>query len=165
MRRTRSYYSREFIAEVLAYWAAHPTLSCAQVARDKGVSLVRNLYNWRKLALSQQETAQTYDRVHRLDVAPEVSPLDEDPTFERLNSVREYEQFVTRDLPLAAALAISFPLTRCTRQSDRRLEFCFEATPELEEARDSYWHGTMLVEPRSYNDQIKKFKDRYFEKY
>ncbi len=165
MRRTRTYYSREFIAEVMAYWAAHPTLSCTQVPRDKGVRLVRNLYNWRKLALSQQDDAHAYDRVHRLDVAPEVSPLDEDPTFERLNSFRAYEEFTTRDLPLAAALALSFPLTRCSRQADRRLEFCFEATPELEEARDSYWNGNMLVEPRSYHDQIKKLKDRYFEKY
>ncbi len=165
MRRTRTSYSREFIAEVLDYWASHPTLSCGQVARDKGVRLVRNLHNWRKRALAQQESAHAYDRVHRLDVTPEVSPLDDDPTFERLNSIREYEQFVTRDLPLAAALALSFPLTRCSRQADRRLEFCFEVTQELEEVRDSYWHGTMLVEPRSYHDQIKKFKDRYFEKY
>jgi len=70
--------------------------------------------------------------------------------------------FRTSDLPLAATLALFWPVEDLDRSDDRRVCFLFAHSPELDEAVQSYHRRAMQVEPLAFFHAIKGLKSRLY---
>jgi len=68
----------------------------------------------------------------------------------------------TSDLGLAVALSLQFPIKDVDCLNPQRACFYFDAVPDLMKATDSYWEGSMRVNPQAYFNQIKVLKARLY---
>lgn len=77
--------------------------------------------------------------------------------------IQENDFYRTSDLACAAAVSLFVPLDSVDKTDRRRAFFIFERTNELDELLETFWKGTLQVEPRAYFDQIKALKTRLYE--
>lgn len=70
--------------------------------------------------------------------------------------------YKTSDLSLATALSLYCSITDIAKQNPRKAEFIFERNPELDDLLNRYWKKELLVEPRTYFDQLKSLKARLY---
>lgn len=70
--------------------------------------------------------------------------------------------FVSSDLALAATISIYFPIVVIDKQDPRKAQFVFDRSKNLSELVDKYWKKELLVEPRTYFDQLKALKNRLY---
>jgi len=71
-------------------------------------------------------------------------------------------KYKTSDLSLATTLSLYCPITDIEKQNPRKAEFIFERNQELDDLLDRYWKKELLVEPRTYFDQLKALKARLY---
>lgn len=64
----------------------------------------------------------------------------------------------TSDLPLAAYLALRYPLVRIDRSGGERSVFVFESAPELEQDTLLFLGRRATVEPINYLEQVRSLK-------
>lgn len=82
-------------------------------------------------------------------------------TMKTIQSVNEL--YRTSDLACAAAVSLFVQLDSIDKTDRRRAFFIFERNSELDGLLESFWKGTLQVEPRAYFDQIKALKTRLYE--
>lgn len=70
--------------------------------------------------------------------------------------------FISADLALVTTLSLFFPITRIDKQNPRKVLFEFSRNKKLEAFTDRYWKKELLVEPRTYFDQLKSLKARIY---
>lgn len=71
--------------------------------------------------------------------------------------------FLSYDIGLAAALVtLHFELLSLNRNNPRKIGFIFLRTLELEQATQEYFAGRLLVDARSFFENIKMLKNRIF---
>ena len=70
--------------------------------------------------------------------------------------------FISADLALVTTLSLFFPITRIDKQNPRKVLFKFSRNKKLEAFIDRYWKKEILVEPRTYFDQLKSLKARIY---
>ena len=71
--------------------------------------------------------------------------------------------FFSSDLALVTAISIFFPIIDIDKQNPRKVLFKFSRNKKLETFIDRYWKKELLVEPRSYFDNLKALKARIYE--
>lgn len=76
--------------------------------------------------------------------------------------LRESDYVRTADLPLAAFLAIWFPVEAIERQNGNKAYFLFLRNEELNQQIKSYWRGAAWCEPMAYFNSIKQLKSRIY---
>lgn len=71
--------------------------------------------------------------------------------------------FSTFDLGCVSALvSLHFELISINKQNPRKAQFIFLSTTELEKAVNEYFSDRLLVNPRTYFDNIKMLKNRLY---
>lgn len=81
-------------------------------------------------------------------------------TQQRL-STNDY--YSTSDLALATVISLSYPLEVIGKtQNPHKALFVFNRSKNLNELVDKYWKKELLVEPRTYFDQLKALKNRLY---
>lgn len=78
------------------------------------------------------------------------------------NGYQTTHSFRTSDLPLAATLALFWPVEALDRSDGRRVCFLFAHSPELDEAVEAYHRRAMQVEPLAFFHAIKGLKSRLY---
>lgn len=79
--------------------------------------------------------------------------------FQNIND----EHFATSDLALAAALVSKdFQLEFLDKTNPHKVEFLFGRTDEIEKTASLFWNDQLLVNPRTYFDNIKLLKNRLY---
>ena len=71
-------------------------------------------------------------------------------------------KYKTSDLAIATTLSLYCPIIKIRKDNPRKAEFLFERNPELDGLLDRYWKKELLVEPRTYFDQLKALKVRLY---
>ncbi len=72
-------------------------------------------------------------------------------------------QYRTSDLGCVVALAVSgIPFTSLDRSNPSRVIFVFEDNQRLSKVVDQYWTGKLLVDAKSYSEQLKGVKARIY---
>lgn len=68
------------------------------------------------------------------------------------------------DLCLATVISQYFPIVSVNKNNPRRAEFIFEGSDELKGYISKFWEGKLVVEPKSFFNQIKNIKSMiYFD--
>ncbi|MBU6427098.1 hypothetical protein KGQ27_02550 [Patescibacteria group bacterium] len=80
-----------------------------------------------------------------------------------MKTIHETDFYRTSDLACAAAISLFVRLDNIDKTDRRRAFFIFERNSELDGLLESFWKGTLTVEPRAYFDQIKALKTRLYE--
>ena len=71
--------------------------------------------------------------------------------------------YKTSDLPLAATLlTLGCRLEKLDRSNPRRIQFCFLNDKNIEELADTFWSGSLSVEPQAFCTQMKILKNRLY---
>jgi len=70
--------------------------------------------------------------------------------------------YETSDLALATALSLFHPIESVDKTDLRRVCFVFRRSKELDELIESYWNGSLSVEPQRYFGQLKNIKTRIY---
>ncbi len=70
--------------------------------------------------------------------------------------------YETHDLPLAATLALSFPIEAIERGPSGRASFTFERARSLDALVEAYWRRELKVEPQAYSSQLRLLKARIY---
>lgn len=78
--------------------------------------------------------------------------------------IKTGNSYSTRDLALAAALSIWFPIEEIDKTNPKRAEFLFERCSSLDQILETYWRRELKVEPQAYFHQLKIIKSRLYEK-
>ncbi len=72
--------------------------------------------------------------------------------------------FQTADLSLTATLALWCPIEAIDKtQNPRKAIFVFKKTPALTNLVDSYWRGSLRVDPNEFFNSLKAIKVRLYE--
>lgn len=72
--------------------------------------------------------------------------------------------FKTSDLPLAAFIALSYPVERIEQLNPKRSEFIFKSDENLNKLVSDYLGGVAKVEPYKFYLSIKTLKGRIYER-
>ena len=72
------------------------------------------------------------------------------------------QYYSTSDLALVTAISLFLPIESIDKQNPRKAEFLFNRTKELNKLIDRYWKKELLVEPRTFFDQLKALKARLY---
>lgn len=72
-------------------------------------------------------------------------------------------EYSTTSLPLAAALALFFPVEGIDRTNPDRVAFIFKRDPQLDLTIEGFWKNTLRVSPQAYFMQIKLLKTRLYD--
>ena len=70
--------------------------------------------------------------------------------------------YKTSDLGLATTLSLFFPIKTIDRNNPRKVLFVFDQTKELEQFVDKYWRSEIVIEPKTFTNQIKNIKTRIY---
>ncbi len=70
----------------------------------------------------------------------------------------------TADLSLAAAILLFHPLEGIDRKDDRRSDFIFKRTSELDGLIERYWRREMRIDPKAYFDALRAIKARLYDR-
>lgn len=70
--------------------------------------------------------------------------------------------YKTSDLALAVTLSLYCSITSIEKQNPRKAQFIFDRNQELDNLLDRYWKKELLVEPRTYFDELKALKARLY---
>lgn len=81
---------------------------------------------------------------------------------ENLNESPESGSYKTSDLALAATLSLFHPIESVDKSQPQRVVFVFKRSHELDELVESYWGGSLSVEPQRYFSQLKNIKTRIY---
>lgn len=73
------------------------------------------------------------------------------------------DYYKTFDLALVTAISLFLPIEDINKQNPRRTEFIFFRTEKLDSLIEKYWKKELLVDPRTYFDQLKALKARIYE--
>lgn len=71
--------------------------------------------------------------------------------------------FKCKDLALAGTLYLWFPLLDLDISNVKQVYFCFQDSKDLRDTVNSYWNGSLLIEPKSYFQSIKLLKSRIYQ--
>lgn len=80
--------------------------------------------------------------------------------IKRLSSDDYYE---SSDLSLVTTLSLHFPLEAIDRRNPQKAVFLFKRSDQLEKLIDSYWRGTLRINPQEYFSALKNMKARLYE--
>lgn len=71
--------------------------------------------------------------------------------------------YQTSDLGLATALTMFFPLDHTDNSNPKRMVFCFEDSPELQQAIVDYFDGKLKVVALDFMLKLKQMKARLYQ--
>lgn len=80
--------------------------------------------------------------------------------FGQVNKSQNYE---TPDLPMAALISIYLPLEGVVFHGGPKAQFVFKYSAELDRLIEGYWHGDLLVEPKTYFNALRVIKARLYQ--
>jgi len=72
-------------------------------------------------------------------------------------------QFLNYDIGLSSALTtLHYELLTLNRDNPRKIGFAFARTPELEQTAQEYFAGRLMLDARSFFENIKMLKNRIY---
>jgi len=72
-------------------------------------------------------------------------------------------QFLNYDIGLSSALTtLHYELLTLNRDNPRKIGFVFARTPELEQTAQEYFAGRLMLDARSFFENIKMLKNRIY---
>jgi hypothetical protein len=72
-------------------------------------------------------------------------------------------QFLNYDIGLSSALTtLHYELLTLNRDNPRKIGFVFVRTPELEQTAQEYFAGRLMLDARSFFENIKMLKNRIY---
>lgn len=72
-------------------------------------------------------------------------------------------QFLNYDIGLSSALTtLHYELLTLNRDNPRKIGFVFACTPELEKTAQDYFAGRLMLDARSFFENIKMLKNRIY---
>ncbi len=72
-------------------------------------------------------------------------------------------QFLNYDIGLSSALTtLHYELLTLNRDNPRKIGFVFSRTPELEQTAQEYFAGRLMLDARSFFENIKMLKNRIY---
>ena len=76
---------------------------------------------------------------------------------------QDNSHFLNYDIGLSSALTtLHYELLTLNRDNPRKIGFVFLRTPELEEAAQEYFAGRLMLDARSFFENIKMLKNRIY---
>ena len=79
------------------------------------------------------------------------------------SDLQDTSHFLNYDIGLSSALTtLHYELLTLNRGNPRKIGFVFLRTPELEEASQEYFAGRLMLDARSFFENIKMLKNRIY---
>jgi hypothetical protein len=76
--------------------------------------------------------------------------------------INKDNQYQTSDLALSAAVSLWYPLEGVDKSDPQKATFLFKRDENLDRLIESFWRGTLRVEPQAYYNRLKAIKSRIY---
>jgi len=72
------------------------------------------------------------------------------------------DYYLTSDLALSATISLWYPLDCVDKTDPQKVTFIFKRDDNLDQLIESFWRGSLKVEPQMYFNQLKAIKSRIY---